>query len=409
MVQAAASAASHKMKVNCTLDLAYNLSVTPLLLTLLFFPAPKTDPIDYSAVWAKTAQTIQRSYYGRVSRKEEMDDRLKKYGPLASASHTKAEFRDTLDKMIGEFKDSHFDFLTDEDQGYYLMDGLAKKEPASMPEFGAWFKRAGDGYTVQMVLEGTEAEKAGLHKGDLITTVDGQPFSPVEGLKPDIGKTATLEIKRGSQMMEKKVTVVAEPALQMFLDATTESERIITSGKHKIGYVHLWTQANDKFAAALASLVYNKLKDTDAMILDLRDGFGGRPEGYGDPFFRPQVELDWKSTSFTQHQLFGYQRPLVVLINGGSRSAKEVLSFIFKKSKRATLIGSNTAGNVLGTFPARVSDWAYLEVPIVEVFADGVRLEGKGVAPDISVAREFDDSGKDLYIQTAVDFLSKKL
>ena len=193
------------------------------------------------------------------------------------------------------------------------------------------------------------------------------------------------------------------------LDATIASEHIITSGKHKIGYVHLWTQANEKFATTLASLVYNQLQNTDAMILDLRDGFGGRPEGYGDPFFRPQVELDWKSTQTTQHELFGYQRPLVVLIYGGSRSAKEVLSFIFKKSKRATLIGSNTAGNVLGTYPARVSDWAYLEVPIVEVYTDGVRLEGKGAAPDIAVDREMDENGKDLYIQTAVDFLSKKL
>ena len=66
--------------------------------------------------------------------------------------------------MIAEFKDSHFDFYSDEDQGYYLMDGFSK-DPASMPEVGAWFKKTGDLYTVQMVLDGTQAQEVGLIRG----------------------------------------------------------------------------------------------------------------------------------------------------------------------------------------------------------------------------------------------------
>jgi carboxyl-terminal processing protease len=108
-------------------------------------------------------------------------------------------------------------------------------------------------------------------------------------------------------------------------------------------------------------------------------------------------------------QLFGYGRPLVVLINGGSRSAKEVLSYIFKKSGRATLVGQKTAGNVLGTFPQAINDWAYLEVPMLDVLADGVRLEGTGVAPDVPVAKEFDATGNDLDLQAALDRLAKTL
>jgi len=338
-----------------------------------------------------------------------MVDRLKHYGPLASRAKSKAEYRDIVDEMIAEFKDSHFDFLTDEDQGYYLMDGLASKNPATMPEIGAWFKRGPGGYTVQMVLNGSEAEKAGMMKGDAITFVDGKPFSPVEGLRPDVGKMATIEVERNKHVMEKQVQVDSKPTLDMFLEATKNSVRTIDSHGKKIGYVHLWTQADNRFATTLSSIVYNQLRNTDACILDLRDGFGGRPEGYGDPFFRPGVELDWKFTKSTMHQLFGYQKPLVVLINGGSRSAKEVLSYVFKKSHRATLIGSNTAGNVLGTSPMRITDWAYIEIPIVEVYADGVRLEGKGVAPDISVKEEFDSNGKDLYVERALEFLNGKM
>src|SRR5205807_1760504 len=117
-------------------------------------------------------------------------------------------------------------------------------------------------------------------------------------------------------------------------------------------YIHLWTMSNAAQSTELANSVFGKFKDTAGFILDIRDGFGGRPEGYGDPFFRPEVRLSWQSPMFTQQELFGYQRPLVVIINKGSRSAKEVFAFIMKSSKRATLIGEKTGGNVLGTFPS---------------------------------------------------------
>src|SRR2546423_1872126 len=192
-----------------------------------------------------------------------------------------------------------------------------------------------------------------LRKGDLVVSVDGRPFFPIESLKPDVGHSAVFVISRNGLALSKTVEVRQMPALGMFLEGMRRSAKTINLGRKKIGYLHLWTQASDDFKNELASEMYQKFRDTDAFILDLRDGFGGRPEGYGDPFFRPEVKLDWKFSGTTLHELYGYGKPLVVLINGGSRSAKEVLSFVFKKSGRATLIGANTAGNVLGTAARR--------------------------------------------------------
>ncbi len=376
-----------------------------LLLTLQGASAPQT--IDSTDAWNKLSKAIQDTYYARKAREQEMDNRLKEYAPLAEATHTKAEFRDVAEKMIAEFKDSHFDFYSDEDQGYYLMDGFGKS-PASMPEIGAWFKRTGDVYTVQMVLEGMPAADSDIRKGDVVTEADGKPFQPVLSLQQDLGKSADLTILRAGQSLHKQVKVASEPAIDMFLDATMNSARVINDGKKKIGYVHLWAQISDKFSSALSRMVYGTFKDTDAMILDLRDGFGGRPENYSDPFFRPGIHLDWKFSGGETPQLFGYDRPLVVLINGGSRSAKEVLAYIFKKSRRAVLMGSNTAGNVLGTTPRRLTPWAYVEIPIAEVYADGIRLEGRGVAPDIALPQEIDSTGKDLYLAAALNYLKGK-
>lgn len=378
------------------------------LLASLSFPQPqaKTAPTnDYVKTWGQVESAIRSRYYARETRQADIDRLIAKYGPVAKASKDKVAFETTVNQMIADFHDSHFDFLTTDDQGFYVMDGLARgNQAAEMPEIGAWFKRTGDTYTVRMVLDDSEAQKAGLRKGDVMLSVDGKPFSPVASFANKADQHVSLTYRRGDAVAEVKVRVTNENALEMFLDASRDSTRIIEQNDRKIGYFHLWTQANDSFRRALSSAVEGKLRDTDAFILDLRDGFGGRPEGYGDPFFRPEVRLRWGGPK-GQRQLFGYQRPLIVLINEGSRSAKEILSYIFKTSKRAVLMGSTTAGNVLGTFPQKLNSWSYLELPAMDVETDGIRLEGKGVAPDVVLPVEIDANGKDLFLAAALDRL----
>jgi carboxyl-terminal processing protease len=193
--------------------------------------------------------------------------------------------------------------------------------------------------------------------------------------------------------------------MAMFLDATKNSARIIEANGKKYGYMHLWTMAKEDFKTALSSFVYGRAMSTDGFILDIRDGFGGRPEGYADPFFRPEAKLDWiiNGTSFAQY--FGYQKPLVLIINKGSRSAKEVLAFILKKSKRAVLVGEATGGNVLGTSPVMLGDWAVVEIPMVDLEVDDVRLEGVGVEPEFIVL-EKPTAERDPFVEKALEVLA---
>lgn len=370
--------------------------------------APATQ--DFSALWEKCKRTIAQTYYAKNTQKARMDGLLAKYEPRAKAANSHDAFDAVMDEMIAEFKDSHFDFLSKSDQGYYSFSELLKRENGEeMPHIGAWFKRAGDGYTVTMVLNGMAAETAGLQKGDVVTRIGGKPFSPVASLLPYVGKKVGIEYRRGTAARRADVEVQSARGMDMFLQATKNSVRTIEQQGKKYGYIHLWTMASDNFKRALEAAVYGALKDTDGFILDIRDGFGGRPEGYGDPFFRPEAHIEWTFSGQERGnlQLFGYGRPLVVLINGGSRSAKEVFSYIIKKSKRATLIGSRTSGSVLGTSPNPIADWAFLEVPMVDVVVDGKRLEGVGVEPDIAVAAEQDVDGKDLYLEAALGHLTK--
>lgn len=379
-----------------------------LAATLASAHAPQPD---FAKTWATVDSMIRSRYWARQSKKEFMERQLAETKPKAEKAASKEDFSRIVNAMIDRFGDSHFDFFTPEDQGYYVMDQLARMGQAGQkaPHLDAWFKPGKDGYTVQMVLNGGALERADVRKGDVVVSIDGAPFSPIESMRSKVGATARLTLRRGSERFEKSVQVQESTLMDMFVTGSRRSTRIIDDGGKKVGYFHLWTMASDDFRNALSNAVFGPLRDTEAMILDVRDGFGGRPEGFGDPFFRPGVKLKWTfGEGAGSEQLFGYDRPLVVLINEGSRSAKEVFAYIMKKSKRAVLIGTHTAGHVLGTSPARVEDWAYLEIPMVQLEADGEKLEGIGVQPDIVVSPEFDGSGKDLHLERALKYLRER-
>ncbi len=380
-----------------------------MLLASISFAIAAHSPTDFADSWSTVRKSIENRYYARKANHDRMASLLDKYEPKAKSAGNEAEFSKAVNDMIVEFGDSHFGLFTKSDQSFYMMDSLVRnKSAAEMPSIGAWFKPAGDGYTIQMLLEESSAAKAGLRKGDVVIKVDGAPFTPIDSLQPKIDHKAHLSFLRSGMPMEADVDVEKTTGTNFFLQPTKDSARIIDFGGKHYGYIHLWTMASDDFRNALNSAVYGKLKDTDGFILDIRDGFGGRPEGFGDPFYRPDADLKWDSGTSAYTQKFGYGKPLVVLINKGSRSAKEVFAHLIKKARRATLVGERTGGNVLGTSPAAIGDWAYIEIPMVDVIIDGVRLERVGVAPDVKVDREFDDSGKDLFIDQALKVLSKQ-
>jgi carboxyl-terminal processing protease len=387
------------------------VTLAALLTALASFQAQTAEPpTDFATLWKRVKYSISMRYYARQMRQEEMERLFSKHGPAASRAKSRREFGDAVNAMIRDFGDSHFDFLTPDDQGFYALGSLVRKDLPEAPHIGAWFKKLPDGYTVQMILNATPAEEAGLRKGDLVLSVDGQPFSPIASLRNKIGHKVNLSVRRKGQTFAKTVEVRGSKGMQLFLEATRNSARVMEQDGKKIGYFRLWTMAGDEFREALASAVYGPLKDTDGFILDLRDGFGGRPEGFGDPFFRPEARIEWKfGAASAGRQLFGYQRPLVLLVNGGSRSAKEVFSHILKRSGRATLVGTTTAGHVLGTSPFLLEDWALLEIPMVDVIADGERLEGKGVRPHVEVSTELDENGKDLQLAKALEVVIDKI
>lgn len=377
-----------------------------LLAAALLAPAQPTP--DFAQAWKTVDTAVRETYYDRVGRADMLAQVLAEFGPKASAAKSEAEFSQVVNTMFDRFGDSHFGFYTLADQGYYLIDGLHLDAGApQLPTLGAWFVPAQVGWRVAMVFDGSAAAGAGLRVGDLVTHVGDQPFSPVESLRGQVGQLVELRVKRGDESLVVAVDVSVDSAKNVFLEATSKSARVIEHEGKKLGYLKLWATFDDDFAETLEAHLLGQAADTDGYLLDLRDGFGGRPDQVIDPFFRPEAELVWDLGADLPQvaRPLGYTKPLVVLADGSTRSAKEVIAYVLKSSGRAVLVGRRTAGNVLGTFPVRVQDWGVLTVPRADLLVDGVRLEGFGVEPNYSVEPRVGPNGEDLVLERAKQVL----
>src|SRR5579871_4358773 len=151
--------------------------------SLAFAAVLQAPSFDSERAWSTIRSSIEGRYYARSSQHERMETLLNKYEPQAKEAKTQSEFEQSVNSMISDFGDSHFGFFTKSDQGFYMMQSLTRANGEEMPNIGAWFNHRPGGYEIQMLINGGAAEKAGLRKGDLVTKVNDNPFTPVDSLR----------------------------------------------------------------------------------------------------------------------------------------------------------------------------------------------------------------------------------
>ena len=97
-----------------------------------------------------------------------------------------------------------------------------------------------------------------------------------------------------------------------------------------------------------------------------------------------------------------------MLVNGGTRSGKEILAHGMKAQHFGEVIGTRTAGAVLAGRAFILSDNSLLLLAVANVTVDGERLEGVGVEPTIEVTQPVEYSaGQDAQLDRAVEVLSR--
>jgi carboxyl-terminal processing protease len=287
----------------------------------------------------------------------------------------------------------------------------------SFEGIGATLKQTSSG-GIQIVrtFPGTPAEKGGVLPGDLVESVNG---TNTLGLNT----TEVAALVRGPRGTEVKLMLRRADTARPF-EVTLMRDRInipLVStkmvGDGSIGYVSLFDfsqQASQQLNQQLGDIM---AKNPKALILDLRDNPGGllsQAQEIGDVFLKQGtfvIERDYKGNkkvTDTTDRGIAQDIPMVVLVNGGSASASEIVAGALQDYGRAKLVGEKTFGKGSVQSPQTLPNGGQLRVTIERWYTPKDRaIHGTGIAPDITVVNSPEDAkaGKDPQLEAAVEYL----
>ena len=391
--------------------------VSPLVLS---FSSPQVKVFEQ--VW----QTVNENFFDPEFNGVDWQAMRSRYAPLAAKTNSTEELAVVVNQMLAELNTSHTHFYTQAEPAYYQIAGIFRRYlQKTIKEFlpngkleytgiGIYTEKIEDNTFIKAILNGSPAEKAGLVVGDRLLTVDGESFSPIKSFVGKANREVKIQIQRQSDSSPITIALVPQvfnPAT-MFLDVMKASVEVIEKEGKQIGYIHIWSYADPIYQEQLETeLVFDRLKDADGLVWDLRDGWGGATPDYLNIFTAPTPTI---TSIFRDGIKREYQRqwtkPVVMLVNRGSRSGKEILAYGFRKYNVGKIVGSQTAGAVVAGSPFIMSDGSLLYLAVSDVFVDGERLEGNGIIPDVEVALPIPyGEGIDLQKEKAIEVVLQEL
>ncbi|MGQ9426754.1 S41 family peptidase [Gilvimarinus sp. F26214L] len=370
-------------------------------------------PNDLSDIWVFAKENI---YPPELSTRflPEVYDELN----VQLRENPQASVADVINPFLTSLGISHTYLYDENDLGYYLFRSMFTTRDIASPKvvhIGIQSSSREDGLLVDAVLEGGPAYRAGIKRGDIITAVKGVKPTKDSAFFSYEGRAVEIDvITRNGTRRSVTVQPIEQSIHAALAQATRESVKIIKRDDLRFGYLHLWAGTDQQFLDTLRTTVLETFSDVDGIILDLRDGYGGAWWPYLDPFFPDTNDYfvakkldreghsEYMKPERTTNSVY-YSGPLVVLINGGVRSGKEALAYQFKKSDRATLIGTTTAGAFVGGLGgfANKDRGFILYLSVFGMYLDDHQIEGKGISPHIEVS-PYDSEHDDPQLERAI-------
>jgi carboxyl-terminal processing protease len=267
-------------------------------------------------------------------------------------------------------------------------------------------------------LEGTPAEKAGLRPGDRIVEIDGKPSA-------DISIEEAVSLIRGPKGTDVVLGIMRE-GWESSKDFTIERGVIIVPSLKweikdgNVAYIKLY-QFSENLRSDFQDAAFEILNSTDAdrVVLDLRSNPGGYLEvaQYVAGWFLARgqtvvIEDFGQGKEQDVHEADGNSRfsetPVVVLINGGTASASEILAAALRDNRQIKLIGETSFGKGSVQKLEDLADGSSLKVTIADwLTPKGEHITGTGLEPDIEVEMTDDDynQNKDPQLDKALEII----
>ena len=244
-------------------------------------------------------------------------------------------------------------------------------------------------------IDDTPAHKAGIEPGDLISHLDGMAISgmtlseAVEKMRGKVGSDIILTVRRGTKK-PFKVTITR---------AVIKIRSVRSRLEGKIGYIRVTTfneQADKGIKKALKKFNKEIGDDLQGIVLDLRNNPGGlldQSVSVSDIFLDKGEIVSTRSREADDTQRFNARKgdltkglPIVVLINGGSASASEIVAGALQDHRRAIILGTKSfgKGSVQTIFP--LSGHGAMRLTTARYYTpSGRSIQAVGIEPDIKV------------------------
>jgi len=384
----------------------------------------------FDDVW----QTIHDHYYDPAFRGLDWDAQRTTFRTLAAEATNSQELYGVLHRMIGSLNDAHTRvYAPDEKFDWwnprFVSIGLALREVEGLP-------------TVVQVEHGSVPERAGVHPGDVIMSVNGEPASSLIQLR--LREQSRLSARALASLRVAATLTEGAPETSVELqwqgkDGKVKSTRFqrhwrqrqlglrIRRERRKYAVIEIdaFTQS---IALDFARAFKEKLQGVRGIVIDLRENGGGDAEAMteiastflGEGISLGQFSDRWGSNfkiTTRSKSLFGPELivqtklPLIVLTSDRTSSAAEIFVAAFKTARRTTVIGTETCGCVLAIRTRHtLPDGGVLDVSELDYrTAEGERLEGNGTGPDEIVLVERRDlyAGRDRTLEAALGRLER--
>jgi carboxyl-terminal processing protease len=251
-------------------------------------------------------------------------------------------------------------------------------------------------------IDETPAAKAGIMANDIITHLDDEPVQgltlnqAVEKMRGPVNTKIKLKIMRKGQDNPIEVSIVRDIIRVRSVRSRIEGD--------DVGYIRI-TQFNEQTSEGLKKAINDIITQVPAeklkgFVIDLRNNPGGLLDqaiAVSDTFLERGEIVSTRGRNPEETQRFNARpgdltrgRPIIVLINGGSASASEIVAGALQDHKRATLVGTRSfgKGSVQTIIPLGPGNGA-LRLTTARYFTpSGRSIQAKGIVPDIEVLQD---------------------
>jgi carboxyl-terminal processing protease len=247
--------------------------------------------------------------------------------------------------------------------------------------------------TILEPIENSPAQKAGLLSQDIITAIDGKPVDKKDAsqvmtlLGGKVGTSVTLGILRSGEPITFRVQ-------RANLEIIPVRYRTEETAFGRIGYIRFTQFTNTSVQEMNAAIESLEVQNVKGYVFDLRSNLGGLLSASIDitrmwldrGIIFSVIQRDGIQDQNQANQSALTQKPLVILVNGSSTSASEIVAAALQENKRATLVGTRTFGNNLIQSVYTLANGSGLTVTLAKWLTPiGRDINRTGVAPDVVV------------------------